>query len=61
MQSWNDQQAEKLREHFPAWDTWYVPRYAASATWHARPKGHAVALVDADSPDELARKILAMT
>jgi hypothetical protein len=63
MQSWEDGQAEKLREHFPGWDVWWVriiyPK--PSSTWHARPKGHPVALVDAESPDELARAILALT
>lgn len=61
MRSWNDQQAEILRDHFPSWDCWYVVRLYSPDTWHARPKGHPVALVDASSPDELARAILAMT
>jgi len=63
VQSWEDIQAGKLREHFPNWDCWYVrgvyPR--PYSTWHARPKGQPVALVDASSPDELARAILALT
>jgi hypothetical protein len=61
MQSWEDRQADILKDHFPGWDVWCVTMLYGPNTWHARPKGHPVALVDASSPDELARAILALT
>ena len=61
MQSWEDIQAGRLREHFPGWDCWYVRMLYGLNTWHARPKGQPVALVGASSPDELARAIIALT
>ena len=51
-------QAE-LSQQYQGWDVWYVrsinPR--PFTTWHARPKGHPVATVHADSPEALAAEI----
>jgi hypothetical protein len=63
VQSWEDKRAAMLRDQFPGWDIWWIRSVypKPDSTWHARPKGHPAALVDAASPDELARGILAMT
>ena len=57
MQTWNDEQAATIRVQYPEWVIWYVTRVYGPVSWHARPKGHPLATVNAASPDEL-RKLL---
>jgi hypothetical protein len=60
MRSWADNEQERLSELYgERFDVWYVPRYPVGYTWHARVKGTQVAMIDADSPDELERVIMA--
>jgi len=59
MTSWEDRQQAILAIVFPAWDVWYVRPVYGAITWHARPKGHPVATVDASSSRELDQKIRA--
>jgi hypothetical protein len=58
VQSWEDQQADRLRLLFGGWDVWTVRLATARRTiWCARPKGHPVATIQVWSPDELERAI----
>jgi hypothetical protein len=60
MTTWEDRQKAILATVFPDWDIWFVRKAVArETTWHARPKGHPVATVDASSPRELDEKIRA--
>ncbi len=49
-----DQQLARLRDRFPGWRAWYVPRAVGGATWHAQPARYPL---DAAGPDELAALI----
>jgi hypothetical protein len=58
MQSWADQQLAILRPQYPDWDLWIVRMLIPGGTvWCARPKGHPVATINADSPEHLVAKI----
>ena len=57
MQTWADEQLAMLRANYPVWDVWLVPRYPTGQTWCARPAGHAVAVINASSPEELVKAI----
>jgi hypothetical protein len=57
-QTWADEQLAMLRPNYPGWDIWIVPRYPTGHTWCARPVGHPVATINADSPEELVRAIM---
>ncbi len=57
MRSWNDRQVELLRPNYPDWDIWVVTVLYGPDTWCARPKGHPIATVNADSPEHLIEDI----
>ena len=58
MQSWADQQLAILRPQYPEWDLWTVRLVMPSGyVWCARPKGHPVATINADSPEALIAEI----
>ena len=57
MKSWADEQLDVLRPNYPGWDIWIVPNYGRGETWCARPTGHPVATINADSPEELVEEI----
>jgi hypothetical protein len=51
---WAEQQLAILRPMYPHWDIWTVRLTTARQTvWCARPKGSAVATVNADSPETM--------
>lgn len=60
MRSWDDEQLDALRSMYAErWDIWHVrcvypkPR----TVWCARPKGHPVATINTDSPEQLIEEI----
>jgi hypothetical protein len=58
MRSWADEQRAALTRLCKGWDIWYVREfYPFRYTWHARPTGHPVATVHADSPEALVAEI----
>jgi hypothetical protein len=58
MVSWADQQLAMLRPQYPNWDIWAVRTVIPSGyVWCARPKGHPVATINADSPEQLVAEI----
>ena len=48
---------QTLRPIYPEWDIWYVPRLPVGETWHAKPKSVPLAVVHADTPEELISEI----
>ena len=57
MQSWADSVLNQLRPKYPDWDIWYVPCVVGPAIWAARPKGAAIAMFNAYSPEVLIELI----
>ena len=57
MQTWNEEQLERLRPHYPDWDLWIVPLYCGGTTWCAKPKGVRCATINVGSPEELVEAI----
>ncbi len=58
MQSWDDEQLAILRPKYPAWELWTVRILCPNHTvWCARPVGHPVATINADSPEHLIEEI----
>jgi hypothetical protein len=58
MQTWADDEHERLnRIYGDQWNCWYVPKFPVGYTWHARPKGHPVSTIHADTPEELSAAI----
>ncbi len=58
MRSWDDQQLALLRPMYPHWEIWTVRVLIPKGTvWCARPKGHPVATINADSPEHLIEEI----
>ena len=56
--SYADQQLALLRPNYPDWDLWTVKVLIPSHTvWCAKPKGSAVATINADSPESLVAEI----
>jgi len=62
MTDWAEARLAELRSQFPECDVWYV-RCATTRdiTWHAKPKGSAVATVHASAPKGLAAAIREQT
>jgi hypothetical protein len=58
MVSWADQQLALLRPKYPDWDIWAVRTVVPSGYVRcARPVGHPVATINADSPENLIKAI----
>ena len=57
MQTWAEQQLVILRANHPGWDVWFVPCWPNYIVWCARPVGHPVATINADSPESLVDAI----
>jgi hypothetical protein len=57
--TWDEEQLAMLRPNYPQWGIWTVrvlypkPGYV----WCARPKGHPIATVNAESPEALVAAI----
>jgi hypothetical protein len=47
--------ASELRERWPGYQVWYVPRAVGPVTWHARRLDGTGGVLDAGSPDELEK------
>jgi len=48
---------DELAELFPSHDVWFVPQYCGNTVWCSRPKGHAIATINAASADDLQAEI----
>ena len=59
MLDWTGQQLARLRQRFPSWEIWTVRSIYPKpfTTWCARPAGHRVATINADSPEHLIEEI----
>ena len=58
MRSYVDERLEALRATCLGWDVRAVAKHPARGYWRcARPKGHAVATINADSPEALIAEI----
>jgi hypothetical protein len=58
MRSYVDEQLEALRAMCQGWDVWTVRLATQKRTlWCARPKGHPVATINTDSPENLIEAI----
>jgi hypothetical protein len=59
IKSWDERQLELLRPKYPAWELWAVRTIYPKpfTTWCARPVGHPVATINADSPERLIEEI----
>src|SRR6516225_12133519 len=54
-----DQAVAALRERWPDWQIWYVPRAIGGLLWCARLHSDHKTLINAQSPDELEELIAA--
>ena len=59
VRAWDDVRRDELAEMFPSHDIWTVRNSTCRhTTWCSRPKGHAVATINANSADELQAEIV---
>ena len=52
-----DRARAALREHWPHWEIWYVPRAIGGLLWCARLHSDHKTLINAESPDELEEQL----
>jgi hypothetical protein len=56
-----DRARAALRERWPDWEVWYVPRAIGGLIWCARLRSDHKTVINAQSPDELDEYLAART
>jgi hypothetical protein len=56
-----DQAVAALRERWPDWQIWYVPRAIGGLLWCARLHSDHKMVINAESPDELEEQLVGRT
>ena len=56
-----DQAVAALRERWPDWQIWYVPRAIGGLLWCARLHNDHKTVINAESPDELEEQLAGWT
>ena len=56
-----DQTVAALRECWPDWQIWYVPRAIGGLLWCARLHSDHKMVINAESPDELEEQLVGRT
>lgn len=56
-QTVDDERLDALRAEHPDWDIWHVRIFKGPDAWCAKPIGHAVAIINTDSPENVAQLI----
>ena len=56
-----DQAVAALRERWPEWQIWYVPRAIGGLLWCARLHSDHKTVINAESPEELEEQLVVRT